>query len=91
MEIIEKKGRLKELAKLFLKLKLVSVFLDAVNVASVAIIVAVCYQMGRDTITDWRTVAISVMSLAFVFGFRKVNSAIIVLGGSLLGYWLSFF
>ena len=71
--------------------KLVSVFLDAVNVASVAIIVAVCYQMGRDTITDWRTVTIAIMSLTIVFGFRKVNSAIVVLGGSLLGYLLNFF
>lgn len=70
--------------------KLVAVFLDAVNVASIAIIVAVCYQMGRDTITDWRTVAIAVVSLAAVFGFRKVNSAIVVIGGAGLGYLLSF-
>jgi chromate transporter len=69
--------------------KLVSVFLDAVNVASVAIILAVCYQMGRDTITDWRTITIAVVSLAAVFGLKKVNSALIVLGGSVLGYLLN--
>ena len=61
--------------------KLVSVFLDAVNVASVAIILAVCYQMGRDTITEWRTITIAVVSLTAVFGLKKVNSALIVLGG----------
>jgi chromate transporter len=33
----------------------ISVFLDAVNVASVAIIVAICWEMGRDSILDWRT------------------------------------
>jgi chromate transporter len=30
-------------------------FLDAVNVASVVIIAAVCYEMGKDSIADWRT------------------------------------
>ena len=69
--------------------KFVSVFLDAVNVASVAVIVAICYQMGKDTITGWRTITIAIISLASVFGLKKVNSAIIVLGGSILGYLLS--
>lgn len=64
-------------------------FLDAVNVASVAIIVTVCYQMGKETITDWRTVIIAIASLAVVFGFKKINSALIVLGGAGLGYVLS--
>lgn len=32
--------------------KIFSVFLDAVNVASVAIIISVCISMGKDTITD---------------------------------------
>lgn len=71
------------------KSKLASAFLDAVNVASVAIIVTVCYQMGKETITDWRTVIIAVTSLAVVFGFKKINSALIVLGGAGLGYLLS--
>jgi chromate transporter len=61
------------------------VFLDAVNMASIALIVAMCYFMGRESIVDWRTIAIAVISLAAVFGFKKINSAWIVLGGSLLG------
>ena len=65
-------------------------FLDAVNVASVAIIVSVCYIMGKDTITDWRTIIIAVASITVAFGFRKINSALIVLGGSLAGYLLTF-
>lgn len=70
--------------------KLFSAFLDAVNVASVAIIISVCFEMGKDTITDWRTFAIAVLSIAVTFGYRKINSAFIVLGGSMLGYLLRF-
>jgi len=67
--------------------KLVSAFLDAVKVASIAIIAAICYKMGKDTISDWRTLVIAVSSLAFVFGFRQINSALIVIG-AVLGYLL---
>ncbi len=66
---------------------LFSAFLDAVNVASVAIILAICIIMGKETITDWRTILIAVTSIAFTFGFRKVNSAFVVIGGAALG-WL---
>ncbi|MFA6149805.1 MAG: chromate efflux transporter [Chitinophagaceae bacterium] len=69
--------------------KLFSVFLDAVNVASVAIIVSVCCSMGKETINDWRTISIAVLSIILTFGYRKINSAFIVLGGSLLGYLLT--
>ncbi len=70
--------------------KLFSAFLDAVNVASVAIIVAACLVMGKDTITDWRTMLIAGLSIAIAFGYKKLNSAFVVLGGSLLGYFLTF-
>ena len=70
--------------------KLASAFLDAVNVASVAIIAAICCKMGKESISDWRTIVIAVSSLAVVFGFKKINSALIVLGGAGLGYLLSF-
>jgi len=70
--------------------KLFSVFLDAVNVASVAIIISVCYAMGKETITDWRTVSIAIGSLLLIVGFKKINSALIVFGGSLAGYLLTF-
>jgi chromate transporter len=69
---------------------LFSAFLDAVNVASVAIIVSVCYVMGKETITDWRTILIALASGSIVFGFKKINSAFIVLGGSVAGYFLTF-
>jgi chromate transporter len=68
----------------------ISVFLDAVNVASVAIIVAICWEMGRDSILDWRTLLIAISSVAVTFGYPKVNSAFIVIYGALAGYLLSF-
>ena len=71
------------------KSTLFSLFLDAVNVASVAIIAAICLIMGKETITDVRTVVIAVLSMAVVFRYRKVNSAFIVIGGCLAGYLLS--
>jgi chromate transporter len=69
---------------------LFSAFLDGVNVASVAIIGAVCYSFGRATLTDWKTVLIATISATIVFSLPKLNTALLVLGGSLLGYLLTF-
>lgn len=69
--------------------KLFAAFLDAVNIASVAVIVAVCFAIGKESITDWRTIIIALLSMIVVFGFKKVNTVFIVLGGSLIGYLLS--
>jgi chromate transporter len=71
------------------KSKVIAAFLDAVNIAAVAVIVAVCIEMGKDTIVNWETVVIAVASLITVFVFKKLNSAFIVVGGSLLGYLLT--
>jgi chromate transporter len=65
-----------------------SIFLDAVNVASVAIILSVCLSMGQEIMTDWRTLFIALSSLFITFGYRKINSIWVVLGGSILGYLL---
>ena len=72
------------------KSMIISAILDAVNVAAVALIIAVCIAMGRDTLTDWRTILIAIASIITVFVFKKLNSAFIVLGGALLGYVLTF-
>lgn len=66
-----------------------SVFLDAVNVASVAIIISICIQMGTETITDWRTILIALVGILIAFNYKKVNSAFIVIGGAFLGYLLA--
>lgn len=66
----------------------IAIFLDAVNVASIAIIVAICYRMGRDSIVDWRTALILISSIIATFRFPKINSAFIVLFGAVAGYLL---
>lgn len=71
------------------KSKIIAAFLDAVNIAAVAVIVAVCVEMGKDTLTDWQTILIAVISLISVFVFKKMNSAFIVIGGALIGYLLT--
>jgi chromate transporter len=40
------------------KSKIMSAFLDAVNVVAVALILAICVEMGRTAIDDWRTILI---------------------------------
>jgi len=67
---------------------LIAAFLDAVNIAAVAIIIAVCVKMGKETLNDWRTILILIVSVLAVFKFNKINSAFIVIGGALLGYFL---
>jgi len=70
------------------KSKIMASFLDAVNIAAVAVIVSVVISMGKDTLTDWRTIVIAIAGLAATFGWKKLNSAIIVIGGAVLGYLL---
>jgi chromate transporter len=69
--------------------QVMSSFLDAVNIASVAIIVAVFLEMGRETVRDWRAVVIALLGFVVSFRFRKVNTAFVVIGGAVLGYLLS--
>jgi chromate transporter len=79
---------LKPLMKKMRNSKSLSASLDAVNIASVAIIIAVCFTMGKETIIDWKTISIALISVVVVFKFKTINSAFIVLGGALLGYLL---
>lgn len=67
------------------KSKVMSAFLDAVNIAAVAVIVVVCIEMGKDTLTDWRTIAIALIGTLAVFAFKKLNPAFLVIGGSIFG------
>ena len=66
----------------------ISAFLDAVNIASVAIIFAVGIEMSVETLTNLRMIMIAVISTLILFRFPKFNSAYIIAGGALLGYIL---
>lgn len=68
--------------------KMISAFLDAVNVGAVAVIVSVCIEMTQEAVTDWRSLLIGLLSLITVTYFRALNAAWIVLGGGLIGYAL---
>ena len=69
--------------------KVMSAFLDTVNIVSVGIILAVAVEMARESVGDWRTIAIAILSFVITFHFKKFNSAFVVMGGALLGYLLS--
>ncbi|WP_242695778.1 chromate efflux transporter [Desertivirga brevis] len=71
--------------------KLMSGFLDAVNVASIGLILAVCIEMGKASLVDWRTIVIVFLSFVVNLLFPKLNTAFIVMGGSIIGRLLLFF
>lgn len=71
------------------KSKVLSYFLDSVNIAAVAIMLSVLYVMSVDTLTDWKTICIAVISAFLTFGVKKINAMWIVLGGAIFGYLLS--
>jgi chromate transporter len=83
-------GFLNPLIPLLRKSRVMSAFLDTVNVAAIAIILSVAYEMARASVTDWRTLLIAVLSLLLTFVFKKLNTAFIIVGGAMLGYLLSF-
>jgi chromate transporter len=56
-------------------------FLDGANAASVALMVAVTFELGRSAIVDWLTGGLAVAAALVLFRFR-VNSAWLVLGGA---------
>lgn len=66
-----------------------SAFLDAVNISSVAIIISVCYLMGKESLHSWQSVLIGLISLAVTFGIPRINTVFIIIGSSILGYFLT--
>jgi chromate transporter len=74
------------------KSKVLRYFLDSVNVAAVAVMLGVLFEMSRVIlINDWRAIVIAVISMGITFGLKKSNAMWTVLGGSLLGYLLLLF
>jgi chromate transporter len=59
-------------------------FLDGVNVASLALMIAVTWQLGRAALVDWVTIALAFISALLLMRWR-VNSAWLILGGALIG------
>ena len=68
--------------------KILSYFLDTVNVAAVAVMLAVLITMGIDTLTDWRAYVIAGISAFLIFSKWKISVMWLIAGGAILGYLL---
>lgn len=66
------------------KSKTASAFLDGVNVASLALIAVVAWQLGRASLVDGITVVLAVASLIALLRFR-LNSVWLMLTGAVIG------
>ena len=58
--------------------------LDGVNAASLALMAAVTWQLGRSSLTDPFTIVVAIAALALLIRF-KVNSTWLIIGGALIG------
>ncbi len=67
------------------KSKFLGYFLDSVNVAAVAIMLAVLINMSLDTLVNWQAIVIALLAAALTLGPKKLSAVWIVLGGAILG------
>ena len=67
--------------------KILRYFLDAVNVAAVAVMLAVLLVMIKETLLDWRGIVIALGASVLVFR-TKISPIWIIILGSVLGYIL---
>ncbi len=72
------------LVPLFRKSPTAGAFLDGLNVASLALMAVVTWQLGRAALVDLTTGALAFTSAVMLIYFR-VNAAWLVLGGALIG------
>jgi chromate transporter len=59
--------------------------LDGINVASLALMVVVTWQLTRSAVVDWLTLLPAIGSALILLRFRNANSAWLVLGAGVLG------
>jgi chromate transporter len=67
-------------------------FLDGLNVAALALIAVVAWQLFRAAVVDWTTLVLAGLSLLLLMRYR-INSTWLVLGGGAIGatkMWLHF-
>ena len=65
-------------------------FLDGVNAASIGLMAAVAWELGRGTLIDVWTIIVAIASLAILLKFPKINSAWLVIAGAAIGWLLKF-
>lgn len=69
--------------------KITAAFLDAVNVAAVAVMLVVTLMLAKEVLIDWRALVIAGLSFYIYFFQKKVSVVYLVLGGAILGWLLS--
>lgn len=69
--------------------KYIRYFLDAVNVAAVAVMLYVLIKMGLETLTDWKPLLVGAVGFGLVFILKWNKPMFLVLIGSALGWVLS--
>lgn len=63
-------------------------FLDAINATAIALMAAIVVQLSVATLREWPSWIIAVLSTVVLLRY-KLNSALIVVGAAVLGYFLS--
>ena len=71
-------------------IKIVKFFFDSVNIAAVAVMVTVLFEMSKVALADLRGIAIATISQVLTFGVKKANAMMIVISGAIMGYLLNF-
>ena len=59
--------------------------LDGINVASLALMALVTWQLARSALVDWITVALALAGAALLFRFPRLNSAWLIAAAGALG------
>ncbi len=70
--------------------RIMSAFLDAVNVSAIGLMAAVVIQLASSTLIDWRGIFIVIAATAAGMRF-KLNAAWLVVGGAVAGWFLKMF
>lgn len=65
-------------------------FLEAVNVAAVAVMVVVTFKMMESILIDWKTIVICILSFIAYFTIKKLNPMWIIVGGGAMGFILTY-
>ncbi|TCK65027.1 chromate transporter [Winogradskyella wandonensis] len=67
--------------------KILRGFLDSVNVAAVAVMLAVLIVMGKETLIEWQSIVIALIAVLLTFK-TKVSTIWTILIGAILGFFL---
>ena len=79
---------LNPLVKLMRKSANTGFFMDGINSACVALLAVVTFHIGKSALVDYKTLLLGLVAGLFVFFFKKVNSAWLILAGALVGWLL---